>query len=76
MSARETVARNFVSAHGVDGLRRLLDALANGESGQSIADEFAVSRERVRQWKNAFGQSVTLYQVFPEVLHVIHEERR
>lgn len=73
MTTRQTIARNFVANHGLDGLRKLVDALAAGRSGQEIADEFQVSRERVRQWKNAFGQSVTMYQVFPDVLQVLHE---
>jgi DNA-directed RNA polymerase sigma subunit (sigma70/sigma32) len=50
-------------------------ALADGESGQVIADEFDVSRERVRQWKNTFGQVVTLYQVHPEVQRVLDEKK-
>jgi hypothetical protein len=66
-SSRERVAGNFVERFGVDGLEWLLDALGRGESGQTIADHFDVSRERVRQWKNTFGQVVTLYQVHPEV---------
>lgn len=67
MTSRERVAGNFVGRFGVEGLEWLIDALGRGESGQTIADHFDVSRERVRQWKNAFGQVVTLYQVYPEV---------
>ena len=48
--------------------------LSEGASGQMIADTFEVSRERVRQWKNAFGQIITLYQVYPEVQKVLDEE--
>lgn len=66
-SSRERVARNFITRYGAEELTWLLDALANGESGQNIAERFDVSRERVRQWKNTFGQVVTLYQVHPEV---------
>ena len=73
MSARhrERVARNFVNRYGQQRFRELLEALANGESGQSIAEAYQVSRERVRQWKNTFGTVVTLYQVHPEVLAVL-----
>ena len=70
---REQVARNFVRRYGRDRLRRLIDLLSIGESGQTIADEFEVSRERVRQWKNAFGAVLTLYQVHPEVQDVLDE---
>lgn len=75
MTSRETVARNFVARYGPGGLHRLLDALAQGESGQTLAAEFDVSRERVRQWKNTFGQALTLYQVHPDVLRVLQDER-
>jgi len=71
--SRERVARNFVKRYGSKRLRRLLDALGHGESGQAIADEFDVSRERVRQWKNTFGQVLTLYQVHAEVQSVLDE---
>ncbi len=71
--SRERVARNFVKRYGSQRLKRLLDALGHGESGQAIADEFDVSRERVRQWKNTFGQVLTLYQVHAEVQSVLDE---
>lgn len=64
---RETIVRNFVERYGIERLRRLVDLLAESASGQDIATEFAVSRERVRQWKNAFGEVVTIYQVHAEV---------
>ncbi|MBA2322314.1 MAG: hypothetical protein H0V89_14310 [Deltaproteobacteria bacterium] len=70
-TSREIVARNFVERYGPDRLRQLLALFAAGESGQVIAEQFAVSRERVRQWKNSFGQLVSVYQVHPEVEAVI-----
>lgn len=72
--SRERVARNFVSRYGTARLEWLLAALSSGESGQTIADEFDVSRERVRQWKNTFGRVVTLYQVHPEVQGVLKDD--
>ena len=74
--SRERVARNFVRRYGAERFRRLINALSAGESGQSIADEFEVSRERVRQWKNTFGTVLTLYQVHPEVQGVLDESGR
>lgn len=73
VASREIVTQNFIDRYGVDGLRRLLDALQAAESGQAIAAEFSVSRERVRQWKNTFGSSLTLYQVHPEVMVVLRD---
>lgn len=71
--SRDRVARNFVENYGADRLGELLERFAAGESGQAIADHFEVSRERVRQWKNTFGQVVTLYQIHPEVRRVLEE---
>jgi DNA-directed RNA polymerase sigma subunit (sigma70/sigma32) len=73
--SRERVARNFIKSYGRSKFRRLLQALGEGESGQTIADEFGVSRERVRQWKNAFGTVITLYQLHPEVERILRERR-
>jgi ABC-type siderophore export system fused ATPase/permease subunit len=73
--SRERVARNFMKTYGRTRFRRLLEALAANESGQIIADEFGVSRERVRQWKNTFGTVITLYQVHPEVERILKERR-
>jgi hypothetical protein len=73
--SRERVARNFVKRYGEQRFRELLEALSSGESGQSIAESFEVSRERVRQWKNTFGTVVTLYQIHPEVLSVLETAR-
>jgi hypothetical protein len=73
--SRERVARNFIKTYGRARFRRLLEALARAESGQLVADEFGVSRERVRQWKNTFGTVITMYQVHPEVERLLAERR-
>ena len=73
--SRERVARNFIKAYGRMRFRHLLESLARSESGQVIADEFGVSRERVRQWKNTFGEVITHYRVYPEVDRILHERQ-
>ena len=73
--SREKVARNFIRTYGRARFRRLLTALANGESGQVIANEFDVSRERVRQWKNTFGEVITHYRLYPEIDRILRERR-
>jgi len=73
LRSRERVAQNFIQRFGAARFRSLLQAFAAGESGQRIADQLGVSRERVRQWKNTFGQVVTLYQVHPEVQQVMED---
>ena len=64
---RRRIARNFIRNYGKSGFKKLLRSLGTGQSGQAIADDFSVSRERVRQWKNVFGQSVTYYRVYPDI---------
>jgi hypothetical protein len=67
MRVRERMARNFIKNRGRAAFRTLLSLLEKQESGQVIGDMLGVSRERVRQWRNAFGETVTLYRVYPEV---------
>ncbi len=62
-----TVARNFIQHYGKGRFKRFLKMLQAGTSGEVIADEYGVSRERVRQWKNVFGSIVMTYDVLPEV---------
>jgi hypothetical protein len=71
--SRLRMAENFIARYGTEQLHALLDALADGESGQRIAEQLDVSRERIRQWKNAFGQTVTLYQVHPDVQRLLRK---
>ena len=73
--SRQRVARNFIRNYGRTRFRRLLEALAQNESGQAIADEFGVSRERVRQWKNTFGEVITYYRVYPEIDQILQERK-
>ena len=73
--SRERVARNFIKTYGRVKFHRLLSGIAAGESGQTMANEFHVSRERVRQWKNTFGEVVTHYRVFPEIDRILRERR-
>lgn len=61
------MAENFIQRYGAERFRWMLSALAEGKSGEDIARELQVSRERVRQWKNAFGTVVTLYRIHPQI---------
>jgi hypothetical protein len=68
MRVSEKAARNFIRNRGRANLRILLELLQQNRSGQEIAKVLGVSRERVRQWRNLFGQTITLFQPYPEVL--------
>lgn len=63
-----TVARNFINQYGKAKFKRFIKLLKDGASGESIAEEYGVSRERVRQWKNAFGSVVQSYDVAPDIM--------
>lgn len=67
MNRSTKLARNFVKARGVAQLRYLIDAFERNESGQVIAEHLGVTRERVRQWRDAFGMTVSFYQPGAEV---------
>lgn len=56
------VAQNFVNHYGKGKLKKFIRMLNRGMSGEEIAQEYGVSRERVRQWKNSFGSVVTSYE--------------
>lgn len=62
-----TVAANFVNQYGKQRLKRFLRLMKDNLSGEAIAREFGVSRERVRQWKNCFGSVVQTYTVRADV---------
>ena len=74
--ASRSKTKNFIKNYGVDKLEWLLEQFNLGTSGQVIADELDVSRERVRQWKNAFGGLVSFYKVHPNVLEHIKEAKK
>ena len=44
-----------------------------GNPDNFIANDFGVSRERVRQWKNTFGDMVTIYQLHPEIEKILND---
>ncbi len=61
------VAQNLIAKLGKPKFRRFLKLLGENVSGERIAKEFGVSRERVRQWKNAFGSVIQTYSVSPQI---------
>ena len=71
---RERVARNFVRRYGRSALRAFVKSCEAGESNQSMADALGVSRERVRQWRDAFGRTVTFYSIHKEVAEILDED--
>ena len=69
--SRERVARNFIKRYGKARFKSLINAFRELRSGQKVADQLGVSRERVRQWRNAFGETITVYAPHPEVLSLL-----
>ncbi len=65
-----TVAQNFINQYGKARFKRFLKLLQDNTSGEVIAKEYNVSRERVRQWKNAFGNVVQSYDISPDILKI------
>jgi len=71
MSPAEKAARNFTKTRGKAAFRLFMQMLCDQKTGADIGKQFGVSRERVRQWKDIFGTTVTLYQPHADVLRVI-----
>ena len=68
MLKRERMARNFIKSYGFTRFLQLLTMFQQGLSGPEIGKKFNVSRERVRQWKKAFGETIVTYNIYPEVI--------
>lgn len=64
------ILQNFLAKYGQKSLNALLMDFERGVSGQVTADRMGVSRERVRQWRDAMGVTVTMYQPNPDVAKV------
>ena len=64
------VVRNFIHKHGKEALRKMITDFTAQRSGQEIARELGVTRQRVNQWKEAFGVTVTSYVIHPEVIQL------
>lgn len=71
LTRAEKVARNILVNHGAAKLARLICGLEAQESGQAIASDLGVSRERVRQWKHSLTRSVTVVTVDESVARLL-----
>jgi hypothetical protein len=71
--SRQRIVNNFVATYGTEALKLLIRDLSTNVSGATTARRMGVSRERVRQWKESFGDSVTYYQMHPEVRAALSE---
>lgn len=67
MNKRERTARNFVKKYGIESFKLLISMLEQNISGQKIGEKFGVTRERVRQWRNTFGMTTVVYNVYPDI---------
>lgn len=75
MTPAERVSRNFIRKRGRQSYRRLIHLLKAQASGAAIATEFGVTRQRIHQWKNALGSTITFYRIFPEIQRIADEEK-
>lgn len=75
MTSSARVLRNFVKNYGRQKLASLIRMLEEQKSGQQIAKHMGVSRERIRQWKNVFGDTVKVYIVRQEVKNCYNSRR-
>ncbi len=68
---RERVARNFIKRYGMARFRETISAFGENRSGAEVAKKLGVSRERVRQWRNIFGVTITTFRLYPETKRLL-----
>ena len=68
MRSRVTVLNNLLMKYGKKKVLKLLLAFERLDSGEVIAKEYGVTRERVRQWKMLLGYEIKTYVVHPDIL--------
>jgi hypothetical protein len=72
LSKAEKIARSIERAHGKSGLKRLLDGFLAQESGEVLARDLGVSRQRVHQWKQLLVEEITFVNLNPGVARVLN----
>ena len=65
------LARTLIKNYGLDRFMRILELLGKGISGELIAQEFEVTRQRVHQWRQLLGKTTKLYAVDAGVLDLV-----
>ena len=70
-SSRVRVANNFIRDYGKFAFQNLLTGLQNKVSGQKLAAEYGVTRERIRQWKDTFGETEHVFYPYEGVIAVL-----
>ena len=71
MTSVGRVVTNFIDKYGVEKLEMMLGGFQAGRSYQSIADELGVTKERVLQWRNLMGRTITVYLPEPELIQML-----
>lgn len=59
-TTNKKVVDNFIEKHGLNRFLLLMDMFTQGKSNVEIAEEFKLTRERVRQLKNLMTTTVEL----------------
>lgn len=62
---------NLLKNYGRPKTLRLVVGLVTGVSGEQLAQELGVTRERIRQWKHVLGVEQRVYCVDPEVVRAL-----
>lgn len=65
------LARTLIKNYGLDRFMRLVDLFNKAVSGEEIAIEFEVTRQRVHQWRQLLGKTTKLYALDPGVADLI-----
>jgi hypothetical protein len=69
------MARHFVKTYGKQRLKEMIADFSASRSIGEIGEYLGVSRERVNQWRHAFGNPVDVYVVHPDIKALLTELR-
>ena len=70
---RRKMLNNFVDNYGVETLKWMIGEFQEGTTLQQIAQELGVTRQRVMQWRDAFGRRITHFKVHPRIEEIAKE---
>jgi hypothetical protein len=70
-NARRAVLINLIKRYGRQNVRYMLAAFYKGLPNGPLATRFAVTEQRISQWRLALGQRVCVYRLHPEVAQLL-----
>jgi hypothetical protein len=65
------VAENIIKKHGMTAFQLLIQLFQDGAPTRKVMKVYAVSRQRVSQWREALGTQVVSFEPSPRIVHLL-----